>query len=338
MGLSITNKISIIIPFFNPNNSFFSELMNIVSNLPSFIEVVLVNDGSTMDYEYLKLLKDTNNIKYVELENNQGVSNARNIGIQQSSGEYLMFVDSDDLFNSKLLLNFIKNNRFCDNDLYCFSFASNPEDFLPNNPANSFDNPIIVNPLDAYSHYLYFNNSLSRFMFRSACGKIFKKRIITEFNIFFNKDLTHFEDADFLAQFLSKANGCALFNLPFYYYRNNVNSASKSYISDVVSKFEIYFRQFEIKNYIFRNTLFMDTLYLLLPTILLNIKKDKGHITHKEIYRTLHLPFVLKSFEELKIQKLDTNIKYLNRIISLYKTSRFLFIPFYLSHYLRRYF
>ncbi len=96
-------KISIVVPVFNCEKYVERCIKSICSQTYKNIEIIIVNDGST-DYsrnicEQL-CLKDTR-IRLFNIENS-GVSNARNYGIEVSTGDYLMFVDADDYIDSDM--------------------------------------------------------------------------------------------------------------------------------------------------------------------------------------------------------------------------------------------
>ena len=89
--------ISIIIPIYNVERYLEECLESVVNQSDSFDEVLLINDGST-DNSLLICERYTslyNNIKLIN-KINEGPSIARNIGMQYASGDYIMFLDSDD--------------------------------------------------------------------------------------------------------------------------------------------------------------------------------------------------------------------------------------------------
>lgn len=93
-------KVSIIIPVYNLENYIAKTIESCLRQTYGNIEVVIVNDGSTdgSEKEIEKYLADER-IIYVKQEN-AGVSAARNHGVKISTGDYLTFVDGDDLLKS----------------------------------------------------------------------------------------------------------------------------------------------------------------------------------------------------------------------------------------------
>ena len=94
-------KLSVVVPVYNQENLILRALHSIPNR--EDIEVVIVNDGSTdkthdkiMEFMYDKEIKLQEN--YFILGENKGVSNAVNIGIEESCGEYIVLLGSDDYF------------------------------------------------------------------------------------------------------------------------------------------------------------------------------------------------------------------------------------------------
>ncbi len=91
------SQISIIVPIYNSGDTLNRCIESLISQTHSDVEIILVNDGSTDDSLEIcgTWAKRDNRIKVLS-QPNMGVSEARNNGIRHSSGEYLMFLDSDD--------------------------------------------------------------------------------------------------------------------------------------------------------------------------------------------------------------------------------------------------
>ncbi|MDF2984981.1 MAG: glycosyl transferase family 2 [Eubacterium sp.] len=91
--------ISVIIPMYNTRDYIEQTVKSVLSQTYKKLEVVIVDDGSTDDGSKIveELKKNDSRIKYI-YQFNQGVSAARNNAIICSSGEYLAFLDSDDLW------------------------------------------------------------------------------------------------------------------------------------------------------------------------------------------------------------------------------------------------
>lgn len=99
---SIENvKVSVIIPFYNRANLVIESVKSATMQTHKNIEILVVNDGSTDNISKLKeYIKSDKRIKFINIDKNKGASNARNIGIDESTGDYVAFLDSDDLFKT----------------------------------------------------------------------------------------------------------------------------------------------------------------------------------------------------------------------------------------------
>ena len=87
--------VSIIIPVYNASKYVEQSVYSAINQTYRNIEVIAVDDGSTDNsYELLKTIKDTRLKVFKQL--NQGACVARNRGIQESTGEYVKFLDADD--------------------------------------------------------------------------------------------------------------------------------------------------------------------------------------------------------------------------------------------------
>ncbi len=92
-------KVSIIIPFYNRAEITMKAIESALKQTHKNIEIILVNDGSNSNVKNLEeKIKNIEKIKYIKLEENHGTGYSRNIGIKNAIGEYIAFLDSDDLF------------------------------------------------------------------------------------------------------------------------------------------------------------------------------------------------------------------------------------------------
>lgn len=126
--------ISVIVPIYNVEQFLSKCIQSIINQSYSRLEIILVDDGSTDDSPQIcdEFKEKDKRIKVIHKKNG-GLSDARNVGIEVASGEYIGFVDSDDyideLMYEKLLNACIRNNSYIsicgrnivniDNDILC---------------------------------------------------------------------------------------------------------------------------------------------------------------------------------------------------------------------------
>lgn len=99
-----TPKVSIIIPVYNTEQFIKDAVSSICNQTLHELEIIIVNDGSTDNSQQIieELAKNDARISFY-FQKNQGQSVARNLGMSKATGEYLYFMDSDDLLDSDAL-------------------------------------------------------------------------------------------------------------------------------------------------------------------------------------------------------------------------------------------
>lgn len=128
--------ISVIVPFYNVEEYLEECLESIRNQTYTNIEVILVNDGSTDGSKKIceRFCEQDIRFKLVTQEN-QGASVARNRGVKESNGDYIMFVDSDDVVKDNIvevLLSYMKT----DVDIVECKSTRCKEELFENNPVN----------------------------------------------------------------------------------------------------------------------------------------------------------------------------------------------------------
>lgn len=119
-----TPKISIIVPVYN-TAKYIERCLNSLVNqsLKNDVEIIVINDGSTdnSDKVIKKYIDEHSNvpeIKYYKKENT-GIAETRNFGIEKSNSKYILFVDSDDYIDTKLIE---KLNQYIEKDVDLIKF------------------------------------------------------------------------------------------------------------------------------------------------------------------------------------------------------------------------
>lgn len=90
-------KVSVIIPFYNRIDYLMDAVNSVLQQTHPNIELIVVNDGSTEDISSVVELCKKRGIKLLH-QDNYGAGAARNLGIDNATGEYIAFLDSDDMF------------------------------------------------------------------------------------------------------------------------------------------------------------------------------------------------------------------------------------------------
>lgn len=150
------NRVSIIIPTYNYAQFVTQSVASAINQKIDDVEVIVVDDGSTDNTKYV-LTPYLSKIKYI-YQKNAGLSAARNTGIKASSGEFIQFLDADDLLGKDSILHrlqFLKKNpditvTVCRNSL----FTETTKNGYPK-PIFTKSWPLYKNHLDV--HLCYFN-------------------------------------------------------------------------------------------------------------------------------------------------------------------------------------
>ena len=113
-------RISIIIPMHNSSKHIEECLESVINQTYQNIEIIVVDDASSDNsLELVKNIKD-NIIKILEIKENVGAANCRNKGIEEATGEYICFLDSDDYW---VLDKLERQVKFMEDNNYTFIYG-----------------------------------------------------------------------------------------------------------------------------------------------------------------------------------------------------------------------
>lgn len=92
--------VSVIIPMYNAEKYIEDTIESVINQTYKNLEIIVVDDNSSDNSSLIieKLKKIDTRIVYIKLNENKGVANARNTGINISNGRFIAFVDSDDMW------------------------------------------------------------------------------------------------------------------------------------------------------------------------------------------------------------------------------------------------
>ncbi len=222
------SKISVIIPCFNARDYINECLESLLNQSLKEIEIIAINDGSSDDtIKILNEFANTDNRFIIIDQKNNGASAARNVGIEASSGEFIMFLDSDDFLSSNGILNKLYNIALnLDADIVFGDF-----NYYKNGEIKYQKNYICNEGIVDKERFLfdYFTLNPSKSTFPTVCAKIIKTEILKNNNLKFLKDVFIAEDANLNAKIIWLANKIAKLNDPIYNYRIGDNNSSKKF-------------------------------------------------------------------------------------------------------------
>lgn len=263
-------KVSIIVPVYNVEKYLEKCLESIINQTYQNIEIMLINDGSidSSNDICLKYLKIDKRIILINKQN-EGLSLARNLGISQSSGEYIMFVDSDDCINERMVEIMMK-----------FALKDMSEIVICG------INYILENG-EILSTYIPKDYSLREILkYSYSCNKLFIKKIFKD--IYFPVD-KKFEDLYTIPRIFSKCKNISLVKEPLYYYTQRNGSITKK--RDTNAIFDL------LEGYIYLDNYFKFTKYNK-EFILLKIEFRKEFIS--KYYSNQSFVFKIKKYKKVE--------------------------------------
>ena len=210
--------ISVIIPVYNAER-YLKKCLESISSQTIFneLEVIFINDGSLdKSGDILDKFSISNKNVIVKHINNSGVSNARNVGIEISSAEYISFIDSDDYLDKdffECLISEVDKQT----DIIGCGFVAEYSDKTVNHSSNK---KLILNKKMAIKEFL-----LEKNIDPNVTSKIFRKSVIG--NLRFDNSLSIAEDRWFLFNCLNKIRYMKFIPEAKYHYVMNDSSACR---------------------------------------------------------------------------------------------------------------
>ena len=235
-------EISIIVPVYNTDRYLESCINSIINQSFYNFELILIDDGSEDDSGKIcdKYANKDKRIKVIH-KKNEGVSVARNIGIDLSKGRYIMFCDSDDFVKRdwcKRLYDLQKNNlnSICLCGFTTINFRGDKCEYID----KVLDKNKKINHINIKDFFLLYEKHLMN----SPCNKIYQSEIIKENNIKFNENITLGEDLLFNLKYFEFVKGdiVVLNECKYNYILRNNESLDNKYYKDL---FDIYSMLYE---------------------------------------------------------------------------------------------
>lgn len=247
-------KVSIIVPVFNVEKYLKKCLDSLVNQTLDEVEILIINDGSTDNSD--KIIEKFQQKFPVKIKSfnkqNGGLSDARNLGLDNASGDYIGFVDSDDYVSETMFAEMYDLAEKHSAEMVICNLQKVDENGNVTQQLKQFPNlPEVIN---LKKHFSVFAD-LSYF----ACNKLFRKDLFSGMR--FQKNM-HFEDIELIPQLLLKCKTLAQTKFYHYHYLARTNSISKTHsikgldilkaINNVANTFknsQYSTQQIELKNF-----------------------------------------------------------------------------------------
>lgn len=245
------SKISIIVPVYNVEKYLNECIDSLLEQSYRNFEIILVNDGSNDMSSYIcdEYSKKYSNIKAIH-KKNEGLGFARNTGLDNATGDYVVFIDSDDFADKDLV-----------KDLYEAIKSNNSDTCIGGYRRIDLDNNIVST--HAYDKDKFIKEDIKNILVPrmigsspdkkdsisvSSCNVLYSKNIIDKQNIRFVSEREIIsEDLIFNLSYLFHAENVVLINKINYNYRINYGSLTTKYLPERFSKIkELYEKEVEI--------------------------------------------------------------------------------------------
>lgn len=236
--------ISVIIPVFNVENYLSSCIKSIQNQTIEDIEIILINDGSTDNSGIIadNLASFDARIKVIHKQNG-GPSSARNIGIQNSKGSYISFIDSDDWIEPDFL-----------ETLYSLALKNNADivntgitvEYLKERRVEKlkYSKEMCLTDKSQFGTFFWELHKLK--LSNYPVTRLFKKQLITENNFFFNIDVHVGEDLLFNLEAFKCANIICINNLaPYHYMKREIRTLTSGYNPNFLNGSKIQLKAYD---------------------------------------------------------------------------------------------
>ena len=292
-------KISIILPTYNSYNVLENAINSVKAQTYENWELLIIENGKKGQAEQIARKINDERIKYIYQEE-PNVSNARNVGLEKATGEYIAFIDSDDQYEinflEKMISNMIKNKSQLVTCGYRRVFEKNKMLISENDK--------ILNTTNIKE---YLETTKENYLYNELWNKMYISKIIKENNIKFNKKYELGEDFLFNLDYTKYIQRASFINEPLYIYTDGEYGLKLRYRAN---KFEIEYglTQYLEKFYIDKKWN-MDYIYNRYARVyynqIIDIYKENNPVTDKE--------------KDEQLKKIITNPKYKENLNELQK-------------------
>ena len=283
-------KVSVIVPCYNCEQWIEQTLKSLKEQTFQKFEIICINDGSTdATLKKLKVWQEKSglNLKIIN-QPNGGVSRARNAGIRNVVGEFVLFLDADDCLGDSFiecLYSALKENGT--DTAYCF-YSRVYTEVMGRKLSNKL-NYVVQNQCEVMSNLLYRMAALGFYCY------LYRRDILIRENIFFDVDTKHFEDREFNWKYLCHCRSAVMVDAPLYWYRVNSESVTQRVSGEwrmdavnAVLRIEDYLKQY--------NCSFYDEVKAFLLSRVLWASAKRLALAHnKEFFKRLALEFDMKT-------------------------------------------
>lgn len=226
--------VSVIVPIYNAERYLSECIESVIALNDERWQLILVNDGSEDGSDEIckRYCEKDSRIMYLEQEN-MGVSVARNNGIKHALGEWITFLDSDDMLSPDM---FRLLNLACDDDDMILARNTRIKgDYTWNEECqyiSSVELQKSILNLKRFKNERIDITSITDYDHWSSCGRFYRNKILRQNNILYPVGVKIGEDLLFCMNYSKKINRVIVNNSIIYYYRVNSESVTHHFHED----------------------------------------------------------------------------------------------------------
>ena len=245
--------ISIIIPFFNTGESCAELVKQLLNDKQRDLEIICIDDCSTDDSfkKIATVCKKDKRARVVKQDKNQGSAASRNRGLEEATGDYIVFIDSDDdvadLFLSKML------EAISEEDV-CLAVCGIRQNYLHSNKiVDKFTEPGSERRNGEKWEEYILRLMVEDAHLYSCVNKIYDASVIKRGKVRFNTELDFAEDTKFVLDYLKAAGDSIINFVPDPLYTYNYGTPT-SVVSESSLRWKNWEKNFaDIKTFVGRN-------------------------------------------------------------------------------------
>lgn len=221
--------VSVIVPVFNKAEYLERTLSSIINQSYTNLEIILIDDGSTDDsVKIIKKFLDNDKRIVANFRENRGASFTRNQGLDMAKGEYVCFIDADDVISPDFIKNLITGIKKSDADVCVI------KDFRVSNDSKIKVKAKPIKKIKTFDKEAGLCRLFSGKDFGvGPCNKIYKTSLLNENGkVRFPEDIYYSEDVPFVLDVFLKAERVAFIPTKAYAYRRAKNSNVTSRLTE----------------------------------------------------------------------------------------------------------
>lgn len=245
--------VSVIVPIYNQSHILAECLGNLVHQTLHNIEIILVNDAST-DNSFTIMQQCQSQfpeiVHVIDSSQNQGPGGARNLGIEAASGQYIGFVDSDDLPDPSMYEKLYQTAKETGYDIIDCGYYGQQKDLA------------IVHTADTCTGLLDDKKRMELIVSGGyVFSKLYRKELFKDMGLRFRTNVI-LEDSDFLTYLYATAKSIGNIKEILYYYRDQPHSASK-----ILQTNKYYSNIFEAMKAIYQKVCYLANYPMIQPAV-----------------------------------------------------------------------